>query len=79
MVPKGAEFKDEWALMRLIASGNPQPSGDKSFNCSWEFRISQLGTERTFFGDVVVEAEDRVNPFMKDFFTKFSVPEKVGP
>ena len=73
------EFKDDWALLRLIASGNPQPSGDKSFNCTWEFKITRLGTEQTFFGDVVLEADDRVNPFQKDFFAKFSIPDKVGP
>jgi type VI secretion system protein ImpL len=73
------EFKDEWALMRLIASGNPQPSGDRTFNCTWEFKITRLGTEQTFYGDVLLEAEDRVNPFQKDFFSKFSIPEKVGP
>jgi len=73
------EFKDDWALLRLVASGNPQPSGDKTFNCSWEFKITQLGKEQTFFGDVILEAEDRVNPFQKDFFSKFSVPDKVGP
>jgi type VI protein secretion system component VasK len=73
------EFKDDWALLRLIASGNPQPSGDKQFNCAWEFIVSRFGTDQTFVGDVILEAEDRVNPFQKDFFSKFSVPEKVGP
>jgi hypothetical protein len=34
---------------------------------------------RLFIGDATVEAEDRVNAFQKDFFTKFSVPDKVGP
>jgi type VI protein secretion system component VasK len=73
------EFKDEWALLRLIASGNPQPSGERVYNCTWEFKITRLGTEQTFYGDVLLETEDRVNPFQKDFFTKFSIPEKVGP
>jgi hypothetical protein len=73
------EFKDDWALLRLIASGNPQPSGDKAFACSWEFKITRLGTEQTFIGDVLLEADDRVNPFQKDFFSKFNVPDKVGP
>jgi type VI secretion system IcmF/VasK family protein len=73
------EFKDEWALLRLIASGNPQASGERTYNCSWEFKITRLGTEQAFYGDVLLETEDRVNPFQKDFFTKFSIPEKVGP
>jgi len=73
------EFKDEWALLRLIASGNPQASGERTFNCTWEFKITRLGTEQTFYGDVLLETEDRVNPFQKDFFSKFSIPEKVGP
>ncbi len=73
------EFKDEWALLRLIASGNPQPTGERTFNCTWEFKITRLGTEQTFYGDVLLETEDRVNPFQKDFFSKFSIPEKVGP
>jgi type VI secretion system IcmF/VasK family protein len=73
------EFKDDWGLLRLIASGNPQPSGDKNFSCSWDFKITRLGTEQTFVGDVLLEADDRVNPFQKDFFSKFSVPDKVGP
>jgi len=73
------EFPDDWALLRLIASGNPQPVGDKSFSCSWEFKITRLGTEQTFIGDVLLEADDRMNPFQKDFFSKFSVPDKVGP
>jgi type VI protein secretion system component VasK len=76
-VPK--EFTDDWALLRLVASGNPQPSGDKAFACSWEFKITRLGTEQTFIADVLLEAEDRVNPFQKEFFAKFSVPDKVGP
>ncbi len=73
------EFKDDWGLLRLIASGNPQPVGDKNFNCTWEFKITRLGTEQTFQGDVLLEADDRVNPFQKDFFSKFNVPDKVGP
>lgn len=73
------EFADDWGLLRLIASGNPQPSGDKNFSCSWEFKITRLGTEQTFIGDVLLEADDRDNPFQKDFFGKFSVPDKVGP
>jgi type VI secretion system IcmF/VasK family protein len=76
---KGEELKDEWALFRLFASGNPQPQGDKAFNCSWSFNVTRLGVEQTFIGDVLLEAEDRVNPFQKDFFSKFSIPEKVGP
>jgi hypothetical protein len=28
---------------------------------------------------VLLEADDRINPFQKDFFSKFSVPDKVGP
>ena len=76
---KGEEFKDEWALFRLVASGNPQASGDKIFNCSWSFNVTRLGVEQTFIGDAVLEAEDRVNPFQKEFFSKFSIPEKVGP
>ena len=77
--PKGQDFKDEWALLRLIATGNPQPSGERSFNCTWEYKITRLGTEQAFIGDVILEVEERVNPFQKDFFAKFSVPEKVGP
>jgi type VI protein secretion system component VasK len=73
------EFKDDWGLLRLIASGNPQAVGDKNFNCAWEFKITRLGTEQTFQGDVLLEADDRVNPFQKDFFSKFNVPDKVGP
>jgi len=76
---KGEEFKDEWAVFRLVASGNPLPSGDKSFNCSWSFNVTRLGVEQVFIGDAMVEAEDRVNAFQKDFFTKFVVPERVGP
>jgi type VI protein secretion system component VasK len=77
--PKGEEFKDEWAIFRLIATGNPQPAGDKSFSCSWSFNVTRLGVEQVFIGDLLLEAEDRVNPFQKDFFPKFSVPDKVGP
>ncbi|HZE96179.1 MAG TPA: type VI secretion system membrane subunit TssM [Planctomycetota bacterium] len=73
------EFKDDWGLLRLIASGSPQPSGDKSFACSWDFKITRLGTDQVFVGDVLLEGDDRVNPFQKDFFSKFSVPDKVGP
>jgi type VI protein secretion system component VasK len=73
------EFPDDWALFRLIASGNPQPSGDKSYNCSWLFKVPRLGTEGLFYGDLVVEPEDRVNAFQKEFWSKFSVPDKVGP
>ncbi len=73
------EFKDDWGLLRLVASGNPQPVGDRSFTCAWDFMISQLGSEKKFNGDILIEAEDRVNPFQKDFFLKFLVPEKVGP
>jgi len=77
--PKGEDLKDEWAIFRLIATGNPQPSGDKSFNCSWTYGVTRLGVEQTFIGDLTLEAEDRVNAFQKDFFTKFVVPDKVGP
>jgi type VI protein secretion system component VasK len=73
------EFKDDWGILRLVSSGNPQAVGDKNFNCSWEFKITRLGTEQTFLGDVLLEPEDRVNPFQKDFFSKFNVPDKVGP
>jgi type VI secretion system protein ImpL len=73
------EFKDEWGLLRLIATGNPQPAGDKAFSCTWDYKIMVLGSERPFNADVLVEADDRVNPFQKDFFAKFVVPEKVGP
>jgi type VI protein secretion system component VasK len=76
---KGEDLKDEWAVFRLIAAGNPQPSGDKSFNCSWSYTVTRLGVDQVFIGDATVEAEDRVNAFQKDFFTKFSVPDKVGP
>jgi type VI secretion system IcmF/VasK family protein len=76
---KGEDLKDEWAVFRLIASGNPLPSGDKTFNCSWSFNVMRFGVEQTFVGDLVLEAEERINPFQKDFFTKFSVPDKVGP
>jgi type VI secretion system protein ImpL len=76
---KGEDLKDEWALFRLVTTGNPQASGDKSFNCSWSYNVLRLGVEQVFIGDIVLEAEDRVNPFQKDFFSKFSIPEKVGP
>jgi type VI protein secretion system component VasK len=76
---KGDDLKDEWAIFRLISTGNPQPSGDKSFNCSWTYSVTRLGVEQTFIGDLTLEAEDRVNAFQKDFFTKFNVPDKVGP
>jgi type VI secretion system protein ImpL len=73
------EFKDDWGLLRLIASGNPQPADDKSFACTWEYSITHFGTEQKFNADVLLEADTKINPFQKDFFTKFLVPEKVGP
>jgi type VI protein secretion system component VasK len=76
---KGEDLKDEWAVFKLIASGNPQPSGDKSYDCSWSYSVTVLGVEKVYMGDLTLEAEDRVNAFQKDFFTKFSVPDKVGP
>jgi len=76
---KGEDLKDEWALFKLIASGNPQPSDERTYHCSWTYLVSVLGVEQTFLGDLTLEAEDRVNAFQKDFFTKFHVPDKVGP
>ncbi len=73
------EFKDDWAIVRLVASGKPQPQGEQAFNCSWEYQVSRLGTSQVFYADALVEAADRVNPFQKDFFAKFEVPDKVGP
>jgi len=49
------------------------------FNCSWVYEVTRLGVPQTFIGDLTLEAEDRVNAFQKDFFTKFVVPDKVGP
>ena len=46
---------------------------------SWEYKIDRLGTSQVFYADALVEAADRVNPFQKDFFAKFEVPDKVGP
>jgi type VI secretion system protein ImpL len=73
------EFKDDWALIRLVGSGKPQPQGEQAFACSWEYKIDRLGTSQVFYADALVEATDRVNPFQKDFFAKFEVPDKVGP
>ncbi len=73
------EFKDEWGLLRLVASGAPQPQGERAFACSWKFQVTRLGTSQEFYADAVVEAEDAVNPFQKGFFTKFELPDKVGP
>ncbi len=73
------EFKDEWALLRLVASGKPQPRGEQGYFCSWEYKVDQLGTSQIFYADALIEATDRVNPFQKDFFSKFAVPDRVGP
>ena len=75
----GEDLKDEWAVFKLVTSGNPQPSGDKTYNCSWKYTVSILGVDQVFMGDLTLEAEDRVNAFQKDFFTKFLIPDKVGP
>jgi type VI protein secretion system component VasK len=72
-------FKDDWALLRLVAAGNPQPRGEDSFVCSWKIPVDRLGTTTAFYADAILEALDKVNPFQKDFFLKFDVPEKVGP
>jgi type VI secretion system IcmF/VasK family protein len=73
------EFKDDWAIVRLVGSGKPQPQGEQAYACSWEYKVDRLGTSQIFYADAIVEAQDRVNPFQKDFFTKFEVPDKVGP
>jgi type VI protein secretion system component VasK len=73
------EFKDDWAIVRLVGAGKPQPQGEQSYACSWEYKVDRLGTRQIFYADAVVEASDRVNPFQKDFFSKFEVPDKVGP
>jgi type VI secretion system IcmF/VasK family protein len=73
------ELKDDWALLRLLASGNPQPEGEKGLLCSWTFKIFRSGVEDAFQGDLVLEAEDRFPAFRRKFFVEFACPEKVGP
>ena len=73
------ELKDDWALPRLLASGDPKPEGDKGYLCSWTFKIFRLGVEDAFQGDLVLEAGERNPVFGKKFFPEFACPDKVGP
>ncbi|HEX7900595.1 MAG TPA: type VI secretion system membrane subunit TssM [Planctomycetota bacterium] len=73
------ELKDDWALARLLASGDPKPEGEKGFLYSWTFKIFRLGVEDAFQGDLVLEAEDRNPVFGKKFFPEFACPDRVGP
>jgi type VI protein secretion system component VasK len=71
--------KHEWALLRLMADGNPQPQGDNAIVCTYPYKVTVQGVEQTLYADVVYETVDRVHPFGKEFFAKLVVPERVGP
>jgi type VI secretion system IcmF/VasK family protein len=73
------EFKDEWGLLRLIAAGKPQAQGERAVLCTYDFKLILAGVEQVLFAEALFETADRLNPFQKEFFAKFAVPEKVGP
>jgi type VI protein secretion system component VasK len=73
------EFADDWGLLRLIAAGGPQPQGATKVACSYTFKETVQGVELEFTGEAVFEAEGAQNPFQKDLFSGWAVPDRVGP
>ena len=77
---KGAALKDDWALLRLLASGKPKLEADeKGILYGWEFQINRFGTPSTFLAEMVLEPGERAPLFRPTFFTEFACPAQVTP
>jgi type VI protein secretion system component VasK len=69
----------DWGMLRLFAEGKLQPKGEKTFECTWEFKVIVSGAPAIRKADCTLEMKDKVNPFVPNFFTAFKCPEKLGP
>jgi type VI protein secretion system component VasK len=69
-----------WALLRIIHSGDPKPSGASGmFECKWNIEANVLGRVESFQVGILFEPSQQNDLFKETFFERFACPPKVGP